>query len=262
MKVKYFRDSKKRRIDIRDLAGDKLKHFTVTQGACSDGAYIYMAFEQKAKEGRPHRIKIVKFCPATKKVLMVSSAMALGHANDMAWHNGTLYITHSAAAKGKNPFVIHTVSTVGLKKGRDINVYLTKERKKKTKGFNGIAKTEDGFILRLMGGHYLAETDNQFVIRRYIKCKDAFPKSKKDPQGMTASGETIIRAFSRLQSKSNNYICKFSSKGKLKSKALLKMTGELESVFMMDGKMYGTSYRKKSKDGKKKYMAYVFRIVK
>ena len=257
MKVKYFRDSKKRRIDIRDLAGDSLKHFTVTQGACSDGAYIYMAFEQKAKEGRPHRIKIVKFCPATKKIIKVSSAMNLGHANDMTYHDGKLYITHS-----KGLMAIHTVFAKSLKKGRDIDIELEKKYKKKCHGFNGISKTEDGFIVRLMGGHYLAKTDNNLVVKDYIHCTNAFPKSKKDTQGTTYDNRTIVRAFSRLQSKSSNYICKFSSKGKLKSKALLKMTGELESVFMIDGKMYGTSYRKKSKDGKKKYMAYVFRIVK
>lgn len=257
MKVKYLRDSKKRRIDIRDLAGGKLKHFTVTQGACSDGAYIYMAFKQKAIADRPHRIKIVKFSPATRKIIKVSSAMNLGHANDMAYHDGKLYITHSRGDK-----VIHTVFAKSLKKGRDINVKLKKKYDKNCPGFNGISKTEDGFIIRLMGGHYLAKTDDSLVVKDYIHCTNPFPKTKEDTQGTTYDNGTIIRAFSRLQSKNKNYICKFSRYGKLKSKALVKLTGELESVFMIDGKMYGTSYRKKSKDKKKKYMAYVFRIVK
>ena len=98
--------------NIRSLAGNALKYFTVTQGACSDDRYIYMVFERKPKGDRTHRCKVVVYDPTVKKVIMVSGALKLGHGNDMCIRDGVLYITHSEGAK-----VIHRVDAKTLKKG-------------------------------------------------------------------------------------------------------------------------------------------------
>ena len=78
---------------------------------------------------------------------------------------------------------------------------------------------------------------------------------------MVQAGETIWRAYSRLQSKTKNYICKFKKNGKLISKSRLNTKGELESIFFINGQLYATIYRKKKIDGKKHYMAYICKCV-
>ena len=254
MKVSYLRDSSGKRIDFRSLAEKELKHFTVPQGSCFDGAYLYMAFEQKEnKEAkREHRVKIVKINFATKKIEKISKALKLGHANDMCFNNGVLYITHSGSKK-----LIHTVKSNSLAKGKDISISYPSKYKKYATGFNGIAKYEDGYVLRCMGGNYLMYFDDDFKFKEAVKYSDGFGSIKVDSQGITYRNGTVVRAFSRLQSKSKNYICKYGLNGKFKTtKSKLKMTGELESVFYVENKLYGTSYRKKGK----KRMAYIFKI--
>lgn len=250
MKAKYLRKGDKR-WDVKAAAGDKLKHYNVTQGACSDGCYIYMAFEQKPKHGREHRIKIVKVNPATKKVEKVSKAMSLGHANDMCIFNGELLITHSGSKK-----VIHRVKISSFTKLKDISIDVPKKYRKYITGFNGIAKTEDGFVLRGLGGNQVLYLDEKFKVKKVVKFTKPF--EKRDSQGMDYHKGIVYRSYSRLQSASKNYICKFKPDGKLISKSQVKSKGELESVFIHQGKIYGTMYRKKKKDGKKHYMAYIF----
>ena len=251
MKANYLRKNGKR-WNIREEAGDKLKHFSVTQGACSDGCYIYMAFEQKPKDGRPHRIKIAKINPATMKVEKVSGALNLGHANDMCIFSGELLITHSGTKK-----IIHRVSLSSFKKLKDIPIDVPKKYRKHITGFNGIAKNSDNeLILRCMGGNYVAYLDDKFKIRKVTKFTKPF--EKRDSQGMDYSKGVLYRSYSRLQSASKNYICKFKPDGKLISKMQVKSKGELESVFIHQGKIYGTMHRKKTKDGKTRCMSYIF----
>ena len=57
MKVSYLRTKNNKRFDVRDAVGSKLKHYNVTQGACSDGKYIYVAFEQKENKKKINHIQ-------------------------------------------------------------------------------------------------------------------------------------------------------------------------------------------------------------
>lgn len=255
MKVSYLRNKNNKRFDVRDAVGSKLKHYNVTQGACSDGKYIYVAFEQKEnkKKKREHRIKIVKLDPKTRKILKVSAPLKLGHANDMCVSGTFLYITHSGSAK-----YIHKVNTATLAKGKDIPIVYPDKYKKRITGFNGISTFGEAYILRCMGGHYVMYLDKNFKFSKVEKFTDPFKDKKEDSQGMVYSGGIVYRAYSRLQSKSKNYICKFSPEGKLKSKIKVETKGELENLFFIDGKLYGMIYRKKTK-GKNQYMSYIFK---
>lgn len=235
--------------DIRSLAPKRLKHFTVPQGACTDGEYIYIAFEQKKKKGRPHRIKIVKLDAKTMKVVKVSGALKLGHANDLCVRNGIIYATHSAGS-----IIIHRVGAKSLKQKKGISVKVPKKYAKKgIKEFNGIATYgKSGFLVRVMGGRGMAVLDHKMTVKRFFRTDTNYVTS----QGMTTDGMTIVRAYSHGQS-GKNYIVEYSVKGKEKSRHGVILDGEMECVFVLNGERYVTTY---IKDGKKR-KAYIAKII-
>lgn len=233
--------------DIRKVVGGRLKYFSVTQGACSDGRYIYMIFERKAKGGRSHRCKVVVYDPKARKAVKVSGALKLGHGNDCCVRGGILYVTHS---EGKR--VVHRVDTKTMKKLKDIKVSVPKKYKGKgIKAFNGICCYGSGFLLRVMGGRGMAVTNPAFKVTRFYKTDTSY----KTSQGMTMNGLTVIRAFSRLQS-GDNRIVEYSVKGKEKRLYKAKLIGEMEAVFVHDGKLLATTYYKKNGKGE----AYIAEI--
>lgn len=236
--MSYIRGKKGSRIDIRKLAGKSLAGYAVTQGACSDGTYIYMAFERK----KNHTIKIVKLVIGDHriKIKAVSKALKIGHANDMTHRDGVLYVTHSGDSNK-----IHRVRASDLKKMKDVTA--------PAHGMNGIACLGDCYVIRAIGKPAIV-VDKNFKLVRSFK----WSKTYKVSQGMDSDGKTITRAFSVLQSKDKNRIGVYSTKGKLQSTKKVNVTGEMEGIFYHKGKRYGTLYRKKKKNGKMKYYAFIF----
>lgn len=223
--------------DIRKLAGSRLKHFAVTQGACSDDRYVYMIFERKPKKGRSHRCKVAVVDLEAEKVIKVSEPLKLGHGNDCCIRGGVLYVTHSEGKKA-----VHRVNAKTLKKMKDIKVKVPKKYKKKgIKAFNGICCYGSGFLLRVMGGRGMVVVNSAMKVTRYFKTDTSY----KTSQGMTMDGKTILRAFSRLQS-GDNRIVEYSVKGKEKHRYKAKIGGEMEGVFVLGGKRYVTTYVKKN----------------
>lgn len=224
--------------NIRELAGTQLKHYTVTQGATCDSGRVFMVFEQKPNKAkkRAHRCKIAVYDMASGKVVKVSGALKLGHGNDIAIRDGILYVTHSEGSK-----VVHRVDAKTLKQLKGIKV--TVPSKFKGKGiteFNGIACYGSGYLLRVMGGSGMVVVNPAFKVTRYFKAKPNY----KTSQGMTVDGKTIVRAFSQLQS-GNNYLVEYSVKGIEKNRLKVKIGGEMEGVFVHNGKRYVTTYIKR-----------------
>lgn len=235
--------------DIRKLAGKKLNHYTVTQGACCDSGRVFMVFEQKANKAkkRPHRCKIAVYDMDKGTVLRVSGALKLGHGNDITIRDGILYVTHSEGSK-----TVHRVRVSDLKQIKGIKVKIPKKFKsKKIKEFNGISVYGSGFLLRVMGGSGMVVTNKNLKVTRFFRCKPNY----KTSQGMTVDGKTIIRAFSKLQD-GNNYLVEYSIKGEQKTRLKAKIEGEMESVFLYNGKKYVTTYLKE----KGKYKAFIAEV--
>lgn len=231
---------------IRKLAGDRLKHYTVTQGSCAGSKYIYMVFEQKPKNGRPHRCKVVKYDPGEKRIVKVSGALKVGHGNDICIRGHTLYITHSAGSK-----VIHRVDSRSLKQRKGIKVTIPKNLKKGIEAFNGIAVYGSGYLLRVMGGNKIAVLNKNWKIVKVIRTETNW----KTSQGMTMDGKRLLRAYSHAQS-GRNYLVWYSLKGEQKRRSKVKLGGEMEAVFVLDGQIYVTTY---IKDGKKRE-AYIAKV--
>ena len=231
--------------NIRKLAGDRLKHYTVTQGSCAGSKYIYMIFEQKAKKGRPHRCKVVKYDPAEKRIVKVSGALKVGHGNDICIRDHTLYITHSAGSK-----TIHRVDSRTLKQRKGVKVRVPK-RFKGIKAFNGIASYGSGLLLRVMGGNKVAVVNSKFKIVNVFRTETNWTTS----QGMTIQDRLLLRAYSHAQS-GRNYLVWYSLKGEQKRRSKVKLGGEMEAVFVLDGQIYVTTYIK----DRKKREAYIAKV--
>lgn len=247
MKIRYYPGGKK--TDIRKKVGKAIKTFVTAQGACSDGKYIYMAFEEKIKGKKTGKIKIVKLDGKTLKKVKASKPLRCGHGNDITYKNGILYVTHSAGAS-----VIHRVDAATLKKKKDIKI---KGVKKGLRTFNGIAKWGDGFLLRVAGGSKMAVITMDGKIKRVFKTN----KSYKTSQGMDAKNGRIYRGYSVMQSKNRNRLAIFDKKGKLIKTGILPLTGELEGIFFVGKKLFGSVHRRYKKNGKTYRKAYVYRII-
>lgn len=231
------RDGK--RLDVRKLCGKKLDRFYVAQGSCTDGKYIYIAFERKARKRRPQAIKIVELNIHTFAVKKVSKALKIGHANDMCYRDGILYVTHSAGSS-----VVHRVDAVTLKKKKGVEVG--------SGHYNGIATYGSGYILRVMGGNKM-----MIVNKRWHKVKTIHKeKEYKTSQGMTQKGGLMYIAYSHAQSDKNR-IRAFNMKGNMVESRKIAGTGELESCFIHDNCLWYIVYRKKKVKGKKKFMCYI-----
>lgn len=238
MKAKYLRKGEKR-WDVKAEAGDKLKHYNVTQGACSDGEHIYMVFERKKK----HQVKIVKLKASDYSVQKVSGALKVGHGNDLCYKDGILYITHSGTSD-----CIHRVDAKTLKKLKDVKV-------NKPGGYNGITVYKDGFILRKIASSYFYITDANFKVKKKIKQSKTFKVS----QGICYHDGLIYRGSSIAQSKSN-YISVYKTNGKYVKNYHYKKKCELEGVFFIGDTLYFTIYKKYKKKKKKHYEAYIKKV--
>lgn len=246
MRVAYIRKDGLR-LDVRKHAGKRLNTFTVTQGACSDGTNIYMAFERKRSGTHARAIKIVKMNADTMRVVAISGPLKVGHANDMTYRDGDLYITHSAGRK-----VIHCVDAVTLKKKGDIRVATNRAL-----FFNGIAKFGNGFVLRNMMGTGMIVTDRSFREIRFFNADGGHPVS----QSMEQYAGIMYRTYSVLQSEDKNFLVAFDMDGDVISDNKVEMRGELEACFMHKGELWFTSYRRKQIDGAWRFMAFIGKFV-
>ena len=69
------------------------------------------------------------------------------------------------------------------------------------------------------------------------------------------------RVYSHGQSRRRNFLVVFDGDGEMLRRPLLPVTGEVESVFFVGDRLYGSVYRRtKDQDGTHHFAAYLFRI--
>ena len=220
---------------INTVTGGALKKFRVLEGACYDHGVYYLIFgNMKHKTSRIVKVK------ANMTVLKVSKELKVGHANDCCVRGSIIYITHS----GKKS-TIHRVSASTLDKLPDITVKGCKG------GFNGITCFGTGFLLKKMGSRKCYVVDGAFKYKSTI----TLSKTYKVGQGMTWANGRLYRGSSVGQSKKSK-VAVYNAKGKLLKTYYYKHKCEIEDVFIVDGKIK-VSYYKKRKKPKKKFEAYI-----
>lgn len=92
------------------------KYWTVTQGGCSDGTYLYYVLENTKKK----TCKIVKVRASDKKLIKKSAALKLDHGNSMTYNSKTkeLVVVHNKVHYMRISFV--DPSTLKVKRYKDI----------------------------------------------------------------------------------------------------------------------------------------------
>lgn len=243
--IKFVRKNGKK-FDVRKQAGKKLKKYTIAQGCCSDGTYIYMAFERRNGDSNGNkraRIKIAKVRIRDWKLVKVSpKGMKLGHANDLTYNPYQKYLVVTGAKK-KDPYV-RIVSAKSLKKTGTRKVYLGSAYKR-VKAFNAIDfdAASRTYMIRSRGYGGLTFTLNEeFRITGARTILTTW--GSRHVQSCTTSGGHLILTQSWNQSSTKNTLTIFNQAGRKLQDIRIKMKGELESVFMIGGKLYASMHKK------------------
>lgn len=235
-----------KKFDVRKQAGKKLKKYTIAQGCCSDGTYIYMAFERRNGDSngkKKARIKIAKVRISDWKLVKVSpKGMKLGHANDLTYNPYKKYLVVTGA-KTKDPYV-RIVSPKSLKKTGTKKVRLSSAHKR-VKAFNSIDFDAASRTYMIRSRNYGGLT---FTLDESFREKGArtilTTWASRHVQSCTTSGGNLILTQSWHQSSTKNTLTIFDQAGRKLQDIKIKMKGELESVFMIGGKLYASMHKK------------------
>ncbi|MBQ6370362.1 MAG: fibronectin type III domain-containing protein [Firmicutes bacterium] len=237
------RGSKK--VDIRRQAGKKLSGYTVTQGTCSSGKYLFMAFEKRNgdDDGKKRaRIKIAKVRISDWKLVKVSpKGQKLGHANDITYNPYKKYLVVTGAKTYDRH--VRIVSTKTLKKIDTVRIRLGSKHSD-VNAFNAIDfNTEDRtYLLRSRyGGSKTFILNENFKVQGYHIYQTAWPN--RFVQSCTIYAGQFILTQSLNQTAKANTITIFDQNGNRLQNIRLKMKGELESVFMIGKKLYATMHK-------------------
>lgn len=237
--------------DMRKRAGKKLKGFGVCQGACYGNGKLYIAFE-RGNGKKNHAIRIARYSWPSLKCEKVSKNLQLGHANDMTYRNGLLYVTHSG---GKKYRYLHIVNADTLKKRDHLKIKVPKKYGE-SGGFSGITTYGSGYLLRLL------TTKQILILNKRFEVKGAFSVKKhwKIANGMTMKGRELVRTYSIKQDENKQRIAYFDVKGNCTKTKKLKVKAEMEGAFVVDDVLYLTFYKKKKVNGKTKKECWIVKV--
>ncbi len=233
------------KVDIRKQAGSKLRYYSISQGSCSDGKYLYMCFERRNGDDNGAsraRIKIAKVRISDWKLIKVSSSgQKLGHANDITY-NANQKILVVTGAKYNDPYV-RIVSPKTLKKTATKKVKLGSAYKN-VKAFNAIDYDAESYTYYIRGreaGYRTFTLDENFRIMDSSVLPTVFPT--RHVQSCTSTSECFFITQSWYQSTGKNTVTIFRKTGEKLQHIKLKLSGELESIFFIGEKLFATVHK-------------------
>ena len=248
------------KLDVRKQAWSDLQYYSISQGSCSDGSYLYMCFEQRNGDdngsGRA-RIKIAKVRISDWTVVKVSpSGQKLGHANDITYNPDQEYLVVTGA-KTNDPYVRlvspDTLKKIGRKK---IKLGTTFSY---VKAFNAIdydAESKTYYIRSRFYGSKCFTLDQNFRIISDATMPTVY--QTRSVQSCTSLGDYFILSQSWYQSSTKNTVTIFDKAGNMIQNIQLKMKGELESLFLIGNQLYATMHKHVTRS----YMTgFIFRIL-
>lgn len=163
--------------DAADLLRDDETGLYTPQGACTDGQYLYRALVYEDELPT----KLQKLRMDTGELVQESTVRSYGHANDMTYAEGFLYIAHSSSTN-----IIYKVSTSDLSYVETITI---------GPKIWGIAydPVNKLFVLGNVGAAYLSVYYPDFSFMYRIKPENAFSGMVR--QGITADENYIYVAL-------------------------------------------------------------------
>lgn len=269
-KVSFLENTSGNNLDVRKQAWNAFKKYSIGQGSCTDGTYIYMCFEYRNGDdvgNKDARIRIAKVDIATKKLVKYSGSLKLGHANDITYNSKekTLVIT---GAKFSDPYLrVVDADTLKLKKTVKVNI---KNGTSTLSAMNGISYNEADNTYTVRGRSYIKSNGNEVtdVTKSYV-LNSSFELIKTvtikrvydtDTQGIETVGDNVLFAQSEGQTSDKNTIAIFDKAGKALQNIKLSVKGELESIFQIGKNLYGTLHKKGLEDGDYK-TTFIFKIL-
>lgn len=233
--------------DFRAAAGQKLYGYDTLQGACANGGFAYLTLYNRLVEN----CKIVKVNLATLKVVKVSDALPVYHANNLTYNTRkNLILATCCRIKGKRAVFIDPVS-LKVVSVRDIKLTkkvknLPKSVRRKYKGFTAIAYNakKNCYVGRLRGNNNVIIFNGNLKPVRYVKLKGK--KTGLLNQGMDSVGNYIydVRSFKGKYKYSMVTVHTLSGKfaGQVKFPYGKAPGDELQCIFHDGGKFYAGIY--------------------
>lgn len=218
--------------EITPTAADVLRHDTTgaytPQGACTDGTYLYRCLV--SADEAPTRLQKIEL--VSGNIILESSAASYGHANDMTYRDGYLYIAHSSSTS-----TVYKVDAATLKHVETFSVPLT---------IWGMAycPENDLFVFGGVGSGYLSVYYPDFKFMYRIKPQNAFYGMVR--QGIHADGNYIYIALdnaygTNLGNEQGSRIMVYTWNGMF-IKSIHIPIKEIEWSFFHDGFMYFGTY--------------------
>lgn len=260
----FLTNKKGTRYEFRELSKQKMYGYDTFQGGCTDKKYSYYVMYNRAKL----KCKIIKVRIKTQKVVKVSNAWKLHHGNDITYNTRTkqLVVCHGDGALKR----LTLINAKDLSFVKHINVNIPnavlpgakKSYVAAIKGFTGIGYdiANDQYVVSLKGCRHYMTLNNKFVPTRVIKV----PKvGKYLPQGLDVKNGYILRSMSFSSSPYNhNIVYIFDLMGNFIKTLKLGTGYEIESIYFVNNRMYGATYRSYYKTITKKVKKKVLVAVK
>ena len=241
--IKFLKNKKKKRLEYRALAKQKMFGYDTFQGACSSGKYNYYILYNRVKE----KCKIIKVRNSDKKVIKVSKPLPLDHGNDITFDSKRKRII--CVHYGRHPRRLSIINTkkLTITKSVDVKVPIglygaSDEFIKSIKGMTGIGYDSwaDEFIVSIKGARHYMALSPSFEPLRIIKVPEHDPYMK---QGMTVKAGFIIRSFSAYNRTYNqNILFIYDVAGNYVKSVKLGRGYEIESIFFIGKKLYANTY--------------------
>lgn len=258
-----------KRFELRVAARQKLYNYDTLQGACANNGYGYFTLYSRAVE----KCKIVKVDLATMKVVKVSKALPIYHANNLTYNTKkNLIVATCCKVKDKRVVFIYPRSLrVAYKK--DIRLRKTSKIPRSVvnsyKGFTAITYNEkhDCYVGRLRGNNNVIIFNGKMKPVKYVVLK-----GKKDyllNQGMDSVGDYIYDVRSFKGSHKYNSVTVHTMSGRYVKTIRMpygKSPGkELECIFHDSGRFYAgyyysTSQKNDNKSNRVVRYNYIYRF--
>ncbi len=220
--------------------------YSLSQGATTDGQYIYVVFK-----GDDSHARIGKFDIASRKLISKSEVMNLGHANDMTYDYSRkkLFVT-----RRENSDLSITMIDPNTFAHKAVSIKNTGSYSGAIRQFNGIAydKGRGQLLIRArFGNSKLVWVNSNYTAVKGLTITKWF---LIPTQGMEIVGNKVIYSQSLYQT-SSAVISYDKNTGKKIKSTKLGVSGELEGIFYLNGTLYGVTYDKSGK-----YKTLIYRI--
>lgn len=246
-KLTKIKKTKRKYFELRSAAKQKTKGYDTLQGSCTDGTYGYYALYNRTK----NMSKLVKVRLKSMKVIKVSKALNIYHANDLTYNSKTKQIVavHNAGdSRGLSlidPKTLKVSQTATISKSVKKLFGASEAGISSIDGISSLAycSQKDCYVATIGTKHDILVLDAEFKATRIIPLSS---KSAGVYQNIETSDDMIIMSTSAGGGQKGNYLWCYSWQGKLISKINTPNACELESVFLCGKTMHANFYLAKT----------------